>query len=259
MAAQSGKKNIIAGNWKMNLGLEASVALSRSLVGKSVGLKNSEIWAAPSFTALAASAVEVRGSTVRIGAQNICPQKSGAYTGEVSVDMLTEVGASFALVGHSERRALYGETVELCVTRAIGAIEQGLDIVFCVGESLTERESGRTFDVVSGQLTPLLEQLSNGKGTHSLIVAYEPVWAIGTGKVASTEQIAEIHLQIYQLLSKYAVGNSIAPILYGGSVTAENFDSIIALDFVSGALVGGASLTIEKFAPLVDISESLSQ
>jgi triosephosphate isomerase (TIM) len=255
MTAQTGKKNIIAGNWKMNLGLKASEALALTLRGLSDNLKKSEIWIAPSAIALAATTQALKGSAIRVGSQNVCAQKAGAFTGEVSVAMLQEIAVSFALVGHSERRSLYAESIDQCVARAFGAIEQGLDVVFCVGESLSERESGSTFEVVSAQLKPLLEALKNNGSVRSLVIAYEPVWAIGTGKVATTEQIAETHRDIHQLLSQYTTPETVVPILYGGSVTADNFASIIALEHVSGALVGGASLLYEKFAPLLEISE----
>lgn len=253
MAAASGKKNIIAGNWKMNHGLEASRSLARALRDVANSLSRSEVWVAPSSVALAAVCADLSGSGIACGAQNVINEKSGAFTGEISVPMLKEIGCTFALVGHSERRNVFGETNQQCVNRAAGALKQNFTVVYCVGETLAEREAESTFDIINGQLEPLLELISTDEAKN-MVVAYEPVWAIGTGKVASVEQIAEVHAATAKLMAR-RFGERTIPILYGGSVTAENFQSIIELDHVSGALVGGASLTIEKFAPLIAISE----
>lgn len=254
MSAAASRKNIIAGNWKMNLGMAASRELARALVGATSALSQSEVWVAPSSMALAAVSEELKGSSIQCGAQNVCQQKSGAFTGELSVSMLKEVGCTFALTGHSERRNVFGESNELCVARTLAAIEQDLTAVLCIGETLEEREKGTTFAVVESQLIPVLQKLSREQ-TGKLVVAYEPVWAIGTGKVASVEQIAEVHQHIAMLMTESHGADLIPPILYGGSVTADNFASIITLPHVSGALVGGASLQAEKFLPLIQISE----
>ena len=169
--------------------------------------------------------------------------------------MLTEVGCTFALTGHSERRSVYGETNQLCIERTLSAIAQKFTALLCVGESLAEREAGTTFSVIEEQLVPVMQKVSREE-IPNLVIAYEPVWAIGTGKVASTDQIAEVHRHIAKLFSESHGAENIPPILYGGSVTAENFAAIISLPHVSGALVGGASLSAEKFIPLVTISES---
>lgn len=254
MAAPHGKKNIIAGNWKMNLGVAASRALARGLRSSAEKLSKSEVWVAPSSIALEAVAQELKGSPIHYGAQNIAQEKSGAFTGELSVAMLTEIGCTFSLVGHSERRNVFGEPNSQCVARTIGVLKQGFTVVYCVGETLAERESNITSRVIEEQLVPVLQAIS-AQEAQNLVIAYEPVWAIGTGKVASTEQIADVHRAIALRVSETLGAGCPVPILYGGSVTAENFASIIQLEHVWGALVGGASLSVEKFAPLIQISE----
>ena len=255
MAAPQGQLNIVAGNWKMNLGCAASAALAGELITKISVLKRSSVWLAPSAIALEATAKAVAGSAIKIGAQNVHQAKSGAFTGEISVAMAREVSCSFSLIGHSERRSLFCESNTQCAERALGALSQELIVVFCIGETLAEREAGQTLNVAVQQLQPLLSAIKPGD-VSKLIIAYEPVWAIGTGKVASTEQIAETHHQIDQHVRITLGADCYIPILYGGSVTADNFAEIIKLDHVSGALVGGASLSIEKFSPLIDIAEA---
>jgi triosephosphate isomerase len=208
---------------------------------------------APSFVSIPACIEAARGSVIEVGAQNVCEQGKGAFTGEVSVSMLKECGASFAIVGHSERRALYGESDALCVERAAFALANDLEVLFCIGETLAEREANATASVLERQLAPLLARVSSGLSTTHLIVAYEPVWAIGTGKVASPEMIAATHKDIRSLLVGVSDGDAV-PVLYGGSVTADNFAEICAIETVDGALVGGASLSVEKFWPLVEIA-----
>jgi triosephosphate isomerase (TIM) len=245
-------KNLLVANWKMNLGPSKSAQLARDLRELANGLKKTEIWVAPSPVCLPAVLEQVKGSGVRSGAQNVHWAATGAFTGEVSVPMLQELSADFAITGHSERRHQFGETNELVVKRSLGALSQGLGVIHCIGEKLDERERGETNAVLARQLEPLFAE-ARADSFGNLVIAYEPVWAIGTGKVASVEEIREAHAFISGILGKY--GAAACPVLYGGSVTPENYAGIIALDLVNGALVGGASLTLEGMRKLAEISE----
>jgi triosephosphate isomerase len=247
------KKNLLVANWKMNLGLGQSRELTLGLVELAGGLKNTEIWVAPSATSIAAVCTAAKGSAIKCGAQNVHPAKSGAFTGEISIPMLEELGATFGIVGHSERRHQFGESNQLVANRAIGTLKSGFFTILCIGEKLDERESGATNSVLKEQLDPVLSDLS--KEMHErLVIAYEPVWAIGTGKVATPTEVSDTHAFIssyYREKSKFEC----CPILYGGSVTPDNYASIISIDAVSGALVGGASLTLASMKALAEISD----
>jgi len=245
-------KNIIIGNWKMNLLAPQASNLAAGLAELTRNLKNSQVWIAPALTALPEAAAACSGSALRVGAQNVHWSENGAFTGEVSVSMLKEKGASFAIIGHSERRHVFGESSELCARRARAAAP-GFSIVFCVGETEEERSSGKTTAVIKAQLEPLLRELSPQQA-QEILVAYEPVWAIGTGKVAQPPQIRETHSDI-QRIWKELSASACPPILYGGSVTPDNFKSIIEIEEVQGALVGGASLVYDKFEKIVRIAE----
>ena len=241
-------KRHIIGNWKMNLSASGSVQLARSLVHVAQKLQATQVAVTPAFPALGAVAQIVAGSAIQIGAQNVCGEQKGAYTGEVSVEMLRELGCSFALVGHSERRHRFGESPALVARRVSGALEQAFSIILCVGETLAEREAGRTDQILDEQLSAL-----NGIRYGSrLMIAYEPFWAIGTGRVAAPDQIASAHAFIMNRLTKLA---GPVPILYGGSVTPANLGEILQLPSVDGALVGGASLSAESFTELLQIAE----
>lgn len=247
------KKNILAGNWKMNLGVAQSTTLSNEYLQLSQNLQKTELWAAPSAMALPACAAVLQDSKVMLGAQNVHWAESGAFTGELSVPMLREVGCSFALVGHSERRHAFGETNELVAQRALAALAAHFTTVLCIGETLDEREAGKTIDTLVQQLQVVIPKLASAD-TAKLVIAYEPVWAIGTGKVASVAEINEVHESIYNHWQANR-SEDCPPILYGGSVSPENFADIIAIDKVAGALIGGASLKADKMAAMASISE----
>lgn len=208
---------------------------------------------APSFTALAEVNRIIEGTALVLGAQNVCWEKSGAYTGEISADTIKQLGCSFVIVGHSERRRQMGESEQLAAKRAKQALVSGLLTVFCIGESDAERTANQTNQVLMSQIKALSAEIDQELTKH-LVIAYEPVWAIGTGRVASVEDIIQSHSFILEcLLSELG---SVCPVLYGGSVTPDNFSAIIAAAHVDGALVGGASLDAQRFYKLCQIAQN---
>lgn len=247
-------RTLLVANWKMNLGIAESVSLARAIAEGCSGLAQTEIWLAPSFTALAAVKESLSSTPVKVGAQNAHWADSGAFTGEVSVPMLKECGATFAIVGHSERRHILGESDLLVVKRAAAVAASGMQCIFCVGEKLEERERGLTSMVLQRQLIALLDGIDR-KLLPNIILAYEPVWAIGTGKAAEVEDIASAHAELASIWMSTGHQQSAPRILYGGSVSPENFHTFVHLPSVGGALVGGASLVAEKFTKLAKISE----
>lgn len=247
-------KRYIFGNWKMSLSIKESRELAESLTSVLSGSPSEKlgIGVAPSPLALPAVSEILRTTGVHVGSQNIHWSPSGAFTGEVALETIKEVGGDFTLVGHSERRTLFGETISSAVERAKYALSENFMTIFCIGETLQEREAGQTNSVLDAQLVPLLEELSSTSKTKApLIIAYEPVWAIGTGKVATATEIEAAHKHIIDLGQRAGV---VAPVLYGGSVSPDNFEEINGIPGVSGALVGGASLKAEKFGRLVEIA-----
>ena len=243
------RKYLIAGNWKMHKTVEEArkffEVFLKKLEEKAV---DREIMIAPPFTCMFACAEAVKGSIVKLGAQNACWEPKGAFTGEISPEMLKEFGVKYVIIGHSERRHIFGETDELINKRVKGVFSAGLVPVLCVGETLEEREAGKTFDVVKNQLEEGLKGLSGVNG-ENLVIAYEPVWAIGTGKTATPLQAQEVHQFIRERL-KDLFGEKVSQqirILYGGSVKPENAGSILEQPDIDGVLVGGASLDPEKF------------
>lgn len=237
----------------MNLGAGESLSLAQAYLELSKGTNHTEVWISPAIVNLAALQQLEKHGNFRYGSQNVHWENNGAYTGEVSVPMLRELGADFSLTGHSERRHVFGETNALVVNRTCSAIRLGLTTVLCIGEQLSERERNLTDQVITEQLLPVLEGLKENEFSQ-LVIAYEPVWAIGTGKVANVAEISAAHAAINNLCSKYTQLN--IPILYGGSVSPDNYEEIVKIDHVAGALVGGASLVADKFAKLLQISES---
>ena len=242
---------LIAGNWKMNTTLAEAAELAEAVVAASRDVTDREVMIAPPFTALGALASTVKDSKVILAGQNVCWEENGAFTGEISPVMLRDVGCSMAIVGHSERRQLFGENDELVNKRLQGALRFGLTPVFCIGETLAEREAGRTFEVLETQVRGGLAGVE--LATSPLVVAYEPVWAIGTGKTATTEQAQEVHAFLRELLSRLYEKNIAEQIriLYGGSVNPDNVDSLLRQQDVDGALVGGASLKAETFHRII--------
>jgi triosephosphate isomerase len=242
---------LLAGNWKMNLDRAAAVGLVRELREKATR-PDVELGVAPPFPYLEAVATELRGSRIFVAGQNLSAEPYGAFTGEVAGAMLRDVGCSHAVVGHSERRHLYGESSELVGRKVVAALAAGLAPILCVGETLAERQAKRTLGVVVEQLDAGLKKVAEAD-TAKLTIAYEPVWAIGTGVNATPEQAGEVHALIRDwLVKRYTVAVADRTrILYGGSVKGENAAELLAVKDVDGALVGGASLTAKSFLSIV--------
>ena len=243
---------LIAGNWKMHLTRAEAVRLASAVAAACRGLTDREVMIAPPFTALAAVAEAVAGSPVRVAAQNVCWDPEGAYTGEVSPAMLRDAGADMVILGHSERRHIFGEDNAMVNRRLLGALRADLTPVFCIGETLEEREQGRTFGVIEDQVGQGLNGVSPDDMKRT-VIAYEPVWAIGTGRTATAEQAQEVHAFIRNLLAglhEKTVAENVR-ILYGGSVKPENIDRLMEQPDIDGVLVGGASLHPESFDRII--------
>ena len=239
-------------NWKMGLGLLESEKLTSALAQKFPALKTGELWLAPSFPCLQTVVTAAESSEIQIGSQNVHWEDSGAFTGEVSAPVLKELGVQFCIVGHSERRHILGEDVEMAGKRAMHGLSSGLTVVFCIGETLEQREAGKTENVLFEQLDPVLKNLTS-EFAANLVLAYEPVWAIGTGKVASIEQIESTHTALKNYWAKTTT-HQLEALLYGGSVKPDNYREILSLSVVDGALVGGASLKLDSLSALVEIA-----
>jgi triosephosphate isomerase len=246
----------IAGNWKMNKTVGEALDLVRQLKTSLAGVEGVEVAIAPPFTALHAVHRELEGSSILLAAQNIYWEEKGAYTGEVSSLMIEEVGCTYVIIGHSERRQFFGETNETVNRKIKAALSQGLMVIFCVGETLKEREDGRTFSVIGKQVELGLKGMSE-KEMGQIVIAYEPVWAIGTGKTATPEQAEEVHRFIREKLTKLHSRKAAEEIRiqYGGSVTPENVKGLMSQENIDGALVGGASLKSEAFSKIVRFKE----
>lgn len=246
---------LIAGNWKMYKGGAAGCELAREVVRACGDLPAVDVVLCPPFTALAAVAHEVQGSRVEVGGQNLFPKDEGAYTGEISAPMLLEAGCRWVIIGHSERRQYFGETDESVHDKVVAALAAGLRPIVCVGETLEQREGGKTLEVVGRQLDAFSRKLAEKPGFGA--IAYEPVWAIGTGKVAGPEQAQEVHAMIRGRLGELGAGVARETrILYGGSVKPENAIGLLACPDLDGALVGGASLDAASFAKIVAAAPS---
>lgn len=246
------RKPIIAGNWKMYKTVAEAVELAEGLKRQLQGEDAVEIVVCPPFTAILKVADSLRGSNIKYGAQDLFWEEEGAYTGEVSAKMLKELGCSYCIVGHSERRQYFGETNESVNKKVRAALKFGITPIMCVGERLEERDAGRTFDVVKNHVEGGLKGLNKNE-VLKLVIAYEPVWAIGTGRNATPEQAQEVHKYIRNLL-KSSYGEDITSrirIQYGGSVKPDNIRPIMNGEDVDGALVGGASLKLSDFVEIV--------
>jgi len=245
---------IIAGNWKMYKTVDETIELATSLKSllKDVPDTEVEIVICPTFVNLQAAASVIKGSNIKLGAQNLYPKQEGAFTGEISPLMLRSVGCNYVIIGHSERRQYFKETNEFINSKVKIAIEYGINPIMCVGEKLEEREKGLTFDVVKDHVVNGLKDISKDKVAH-VVIAYEPVWAIGTGKTATPQQAEEVHQFIRKLLAElYDEQTSQAiRIQYGGSVKPENIKELMACENIDGALVGGASLKADSFEQIV--------
>jgi len=249
------RKNIVAGNWKMNKTLQEGIAFINELqtVLADRDTINCEIVIGAPFIHLAAATALLHDKKIGIAAQNCADKSSGAYTGEVSALMVASTGAKYVILGHSERRAYYGETDTILKEKVLLALENELSPIFCIGEVLDERESGRQNEVVRAQIENALFNLSK-EDFSKIILAYEPVWAIGTGKTATPAQAQEMHAFIRNTIEgKY--GKEVAEdtsILYGGSANASNAKELFSNPDVDGGLIGGASLDVEKFLPIIN-------
>jgi triosephosphate isomerase len=245
--------SIICANWKMNLGPEGAKALIREILPAVQSAKKTRVWIAPPCVSITAAATTATGSGIKIGAQNAHWADAGPFTGEISVPMLQEVGAEFVIIGHSERRTMFGDTEEQVAKRANAVLSSRLFLVLCVGENLEQRKNGETQAVLEKQLRYALTGKTE-RELASTVIAYEPLWAIGSGNTASSEQISQSHDDIRKTLKEFSKMVR-PPILYGGSVTSENFGEIIKLPGVDGALVGGASLDPANFIKMIEIAE----
>ncbi len=246
------RKPIIAGNWKLNKNPSEAIQLVAELKREIVDVTGVDIVVCPPFVDLTDVIDELVDHDIDVGAQNVFWMDSGAYTGEISAPMLKSMGVKYVIIGHSERRQFFGETNETVAKRIRAALNHGLTPIVCVGENLAERESNRTFDIIKDHVSGSLAGL-NAQEASQLVLAYEPVWAIGTGKTATPQQAQEVHEYIRQLLGKMFnvdVAASVR-IQYGGSVTPENIATLISQSDIDGALVGGASLKAPSFAAIV--------
>jgi triosephosphate isomerase len=242
------RKPLVAGNWKMHGSRAENAALVGGLLDLLKDEARAEVLVCPPFPYLMETGRLLKGSGVALGAQSVCAEAQGAFTGEVSAAMLRDVGCQYVLVGHSERRQLYGESDELVARKFVAAQSQGLVPVLCVGETLEEREAGQTLAVISRQMDAVLT-VSGVAALGQAVVAYEPVWAIGTGRTATPEQAQEVHATIRSKIAGVdATIGGLVRILYGGSVKASNARELFAMPDIDGGLVGGASLKADEFA-----------
>lgn len=246
---------IIAGNWKMNKTIEESIELCNAIKRSVYNSQNVEIVLCPPFTSLSDVNEMIMDTNISLGAQDCYWLNEGAYTGEVAPRMLKSAGCKYVIIGHSERRAMFNETNETVNKKIQAAIKEGLKPIMCVGERLEEREANKTFNVVRDHVENGLAGIAK-EDAKNIVIAYEPVWAIGTGKTATPQQAQEVHAYIRELLSKMydsQISQTIR-IQYGGSVTPQNIKSLINEKDVDGALVGGASLKADSFTEIVKIS-----
>lgn len=238
-------KQLIAGNWKMNLNTEQSVRLIREL---KVPDHSADVVVCPSFPYLASVKHLLIGSQIKLGAQDCHSETSGAYTGDVSAVMLKDIGCDYVIIGHSERRHGHDESNAIVCCKTAAAIGQGLKVILCIGETDEQNKAGITNEILSSQL---VESIPQGATSQNIIIAYEPVWAIGTGRTASNEEIIKTHAFIRQELATICIHSEQMPILYGGSVNAKNAQEILSLPEVNGVLVGGASLKADDFNQII--------
>ena len=247
------RRKLIAGNWKMNNSNKEALELVNSLKGLVKDVKDRDIMIAPTFTCLSDVHNAIKETNIKLGAQNLYFEEKGAFTGQISADMLLAVGCEYVIIGHSECRDIFGEKDELINKKVKRALDKNLIPVLCVGEHLEEREKGITADIVSTQTKEAFKGLSEAEA-KKVVIAYEPVWAIGTGKTATPQDADDVHKTIRETL-KSLYNESVAEgmiILYGGSVNEKNADDLLNMPNIDGALVGGASLVADKFARIVN-------
>ncbi len=249
------RRPLLAGNWKMHTNVLEAYLLVAEIGKCSVGLNDRDVLLAPPYTALHSVANVLHDSDILVASQNVCWEEKGAFTGEISPTMVKAAGGTAAIIGHSERRQIFHEDDEMINKRLLGALKFGLMPLFCIGETLEEREAEKTFAVLEGQIRRGLAGVSP-EDMKKTVVAYEPVWAIGTGKTASKEQAQEVHAFIRNLLAEMyekAIADSVR-ILYGGSVKPDNVDELMAQADIDGALVGGAALDPESFCRIINFT-----
>lgn len=247
------RKAMIAGNWKMNTTIVDGCKLAREVQDLCKEYDDREVVLAPPFTLISEVSQVVKGGSVQLASQNICWAEGGAFTGEISATMVKDAGASYAIIGHSERRQIFLESDEVVNKRLVGALAQGVKVIFCIGETLEEREKGVTFEVLKDQVAKGLAGVTAAQ-MQDVVVAYEPVWAIGTGVTASKEQAQEVHAYLREvILEMYEkdVADGLR-ILYGGSVKATNVDELMSQPDIDGALVGGAALDSAGFGRIIN-------
>ena len=246
------RKLLLAGNWKMNKNVQESVELAKALVEKVKGISDKDVLICPTATALSEVSKVVKGTNVALGAQNMYFETKGAFTGEISPDMLKSAGCTHVILGHSERRQIFGEPDEVINKKTLLALAEGLTPVVCIGETLEQREAGETLGVVESQMRGSLNNIV-GDQILKIVLAYEPVWAIGTGKTASPAQAQEVHAYIRKIFTDI-FGSKLAEqvrVLYGGSVKPANVKELMGQKDIDGALVGGAALKVEDFEKIV--------
>ena len=248
------RRKIVAGNWKMNMNLQDGIALAKELNDTLTAEKpNCGVVICTPFIHLASIAQFLNQDVVALGAENCADKVKGAYTGEVSAEMVKSTGAQYVIIGHSERRGYYNETPEILREKVLLALENGLQVIFCIGESLEEREANKQNEVVKAELEGSVFNLSE-KDFRKVIIAYEPIWAIGTGKTATSDQAEEIHAYIRSIIAE-RYGKEVAEdttILYGGSCKASNAPELFAKPDIDGGLIGGASLKAADFKGIID-------
>jgi triosephosphate isomerase (TIM) len=243
---------LVVGNWKMQKTIREAIAFVDLLQRRLEVTEDKTVAVAPPFTALYPVAEALKGTGISLAAQNVCDREEGAYTGEVSARMLVDAGCRYVIIGHSERRALFGEGDDLINRKIKASLPYDLTPIVCIGETLSERESGDTFTILERQIKKGLKDIVASDAAR-IVMAYEPVWAIGTGKTAQPEQAAEVHVFIREMVEKeYGKDVSLnVPVIYGGSVNPANIAALMARPEIDGVLVGGASLDVESFARIV--------
>jgi len=242
------RRPFIAANWKMNMTMAETREFLSRFVPAVQDVSGVDIIVAPPFTSMETASKEISGTNIMLAAQDVFYEEKGAYTGEISPAMLVEMGCKYTIIGHSERRQYFHEDDMIVNKKVKTAKKNGLDVILCIGESLQEREAEKTFEVLKRQIAEGLNEVA----LNGIVIAYEPIWAIGTGKTATPEQAQEAHAHIRsQAKTKYGNEADNLCIIYGGSVTPENVDSLMSCHDVDGALVGGASLKVDSFARIV--------
>lgn len=246
------RKKVIAGNWKMNMNLHQSQKLVSEIINGLGKDSKAEVIVCPPFTSLSEVNSLLKGTQIKLGAQNMYYEESGAYTAEISADMLKSVGCEYVILGHSERRVIFNESDELVNKKIKAALLKGLKPIFCVGELLEQRESGKTMEVVSSQVEKGFKGITSEQ-MKNIIIAYEPVWAIGSGKTATPEQAQEVHAFIRELVAKKFSTSSAENLIiqYGGSVKPDNAGELLSQKDIDGALVGGACLKADSFLSII--------